>query len=285
MIKYQDLLRLILDQGTKKGDRTGTGTISLFGPQLFFNLQEGFPLITTKKMWWKGIVKELLWMISGSTDNTELMKEGVSIWKGWASEEGNLGPVYGHQWRNFMGSYIAKDGTDYTYFKQKDAHYGKKTELEGFDQLKWAIDRIKSHPDCRRIIVTGWNPLEIDDMGLPPCHCFYQFNVAGGKLHCKMYQRSADVFLGVTFNIASYALLTMMVAKETGLKPGNFIHTFGDVHIYNNHIDQVLEQLERKPYPLPQVRFADKSMFDMEYEDIKLEGYECHPPIKAEVSI
>ncbi len=247
-----------------KEDRTGTGTQSVFGYQMRFNLEEGFPLLTTKKVHLKSIIYELLWFISGNTNVRWLQEHGVTIWDEWADENGDLGPVYGHQWR----SWPAPDGRE-------------------IDQLSMVIDQIRNNPDSRRMLVCAWNPGEVDKMALPPCHCLFQFYVADGKLSCQLYQRSADVFLGVPFNIASYALLTMMLAQVCGLKPGEFIHTTGDTHIYKNHFDQVALQLSREPRPLPRMKLNPevKDLFDFKYEDFTLEGYDPWPLIKAPVAV
>ena len=247
-----------------KEDRTGTGTQSVFGYQMRFNLEDGFPLLTTKKVHLKSIIYELLWFISGDTNVKYLQDHGVTIWDEWADAEGNLGPVYGHQWR----SWPAPDGRT-------------------IDQLSQVIDTIKRNPDSRRLLVSAWNPGEVDSMALPPCHCLFQFYVADGKLSCQLYQRSADVFLGVPFNIASYALLTMMIAQECGLKPGEFVHTTGDTHIYRNHFEQVALQLSREPRKLPVMKLNPdvKSVFDFKYEDFTLEGYDPWPAIKAPVAV
>ena len=264
MKQYLDLLRHIRENGVMKEDRTGTGTQSVFGYQMRFNLEEGFPLLTTKKVHLKSIIYELLWFIAGDTNIKYLQDHGVTIWDEWADENGNLGPVYGHQWR----SWPAPDGRT-------------------IDQLSQVIDLIKNNPDSRRILVTAWNPGEVDKMALPPCHCLFQFYVADGKLSCQLYQRSADVFLGVPFNIASYALLTLMLAQVCGLKPGEFIHTTGDTHIYRNHFDQVALQLSREPRKLPTMKLNPevKSLFDFKYEDFTLEGYDPWPAIKAPVAV
>ena len=280
MKQYLNLLQDIKDNGVIKDDRTGTGTKSVFGRQLRFDLSEGFPLLTTKKMHLKSIIYELLWFLEGKTDNQWLKERGVSIWNEWATQEacakfgrseGDLGPVYGHQWRNF-GATLLPDGT-----------YAK----DGFDQISWLINAIKQHPNSRRLILTGWNPKEADQVALPPCHTLFQFYVVNGKLSCQLYQRSADVFLGVPFNIASYALLMLMIAQVTDLKPGEFVHTFGDVHIYLNHTNQVDLQLSREPRPLPLMELnpAIRSIFDFKYEDFKLVGYDPHPSIKAPIAI
>ena len=264
MQQYLDLLRHIRENGVMKEDRTGTGTQSVFGYQMRFNLADGFPLLTTKKVHLKSIIYELLWFISGNTNVRWLQDHGVSIWDEWADENGDLGPVYGHQWR----SWPAADG-------------------RVIDQLSMAIDMIQHNPDSRRMLVCAWNPGEVDKMALPPCHCLFQFYVANGKLSCQLYQRSADVFLGVPFNIASYALLTMMMAQVCGLQPGEFVHTTGDTHIYRNHFEQVELQLSRTPRPLPVMRLNPevKSVFDFQYEDFTLEGYDPWPAIKAPVAV
>ncbi len=264
MKQYLDLLRHIRANGVMKEDRTGTGTQSVFGYQMRFDLSEGFPLLTTKKVHLKSIIYELLWFIAGDTNVKYLQDHGVTIWDEWADGNGELGPVYGHQWR----SWPAPDGRT-------------------IDQLSMVIDTIKKNPDSRRLLVSAWNPGEVDKMALPPCHCLFQFYVAGGKLSCQLYQRSADVFLGVPFNIASYALLTLMIAQVCGLEPGEFVHTTGDTHIYRNHFDQVALQLSREPRPLPRMRLNPdvKSVFDFKYEDFTLEGYDPWPAIKAPVAV
>jgi thymidylate synthase len=264
MQQYLDLLQYILDHGVKKTDRTGTGTQSCFGYQMRFNLQEGFPLVTTKKLHLKSIIYELLWFLRGDTNIEFLKQHGVSIWDEWADENGDLGPVYGKQWRSWAGP------------------DGRTT-----DQITDVIHQIHTNPDSRRLVVSAWNVAELPEMALMPCHALFQFYVADGKLSCQLYQRSADVFLGVPFNIASYALLTMMIAQVCDLKPGEFIHTFGDVHIYNNHMEQVQLQLTRKPFPLPQMRINPevKNIFDFEFEDFTLENYQSHPAIKAPVAV
>ena len=264
MKQYLDLLREIRDNGVTKTDRTGVGTKSIFGHQMRFNLQDGFPLLTTKKVFLKGIIYELLWFLKGDTNIKFLTDHNVHIWDEWADENGDLGYVYGKQWR----SWEATDG-------------------RVIDQISQVVDLIKNHPNSRRILVTAWNPAEIDKMALPPCHCLFQFYVADGKLSCQLYQRSADTFLGVPFNIASYALLTMMLAQVCGLEPGEFIHTTGDTHIYLNHLDQVNEQLSREPRPLPKMIINPdvKSIFDFQYEDFKLEGYDPYPALKAPVAV
>jgi thymidylate synthase len=254
----------VLEHGTVKGDRTGTGTISTFGYQMRFNLEEGFPLMTTKKLHLKSIIYELLWFLNGDTNVNYLQDNGVRIWNEWADENGELGPVYGHQWRSWTGA----DG-------------------QTVDQISELIEQIKTNPNSRRLLVNAWNVAEIDKMALPPCHCMFQFYVADGKLSCQLYQRSADVFLGVPFNIASYAMLTMMIAQVCGLKPGEFVHTFGDVHIYQNHLEQVKLQLERDPRPLPQLKINPevKDIFSFKFEDFTLENYDPHPHIKGVVSV
>ena len=264
MKQYQDLLRHILKNGVVKSDRTGTGTISAFGYQMRFDLSKGFPLVTTKKVHLKSIIHELLWFLAGDTNVKYLQENGVRIWNEWADAEGNLGHIYGHQWRSWQ-----------------DYNGGT------IDQISQAVNTIKTNPDSRRIIVSAWNVADLDNMNLPPCHCFFQFYVSENKLSCQLYQRSADCFLGVPFNIASYALLTMMMAQVCSLQPGDFIHTLGDAHIYLNHLNQVEEQLLRQPRPLPVMNINPevKNIFDFKYEDFSLEGYEPHPPIKGEVSV
>jgi thymidylate synthase len=264
MKQYHDLLQHILDTGTKKEDRTGTGTISVFGYQMRFDLNEGFPCLTTKKLHLRSIIHELLWFLKGETNIQYLKENNVSIWDEWADENGNLGPVYGSQWR----SWPAADGRH-------------------IDQIKQVVDQIKNNPDSRRIIVSAWNVGEIDKMALPPCHAFFQFYVADRKLSCQLYQRSADTFLGVPFNIASYALLTMMMAQVCGLKPGDFVHTLGDAHLYSNHLEQARLQLTRDFRPLPQMKINPnvKDLFDFTYEDFELVNYDPHPHIKAAVAV
>lgn len=264
MKQYLDLLRHIKKNGVEKGDRTGTGTKSVFGYQMRFDLSEGFPLLTTKKMFTKGIIHELLWFLKGDTNIKYLLANGVHIWDAWADENGELGPVYGKQWRSWQ----CPDG-------------------RVVDQIFDLINQIKTNPDSRRLMVCAWNPADVDQMALPPCHCLFQFYVANGKLSCQLYQRSADVFLGVPFNIASYALLTMMIAQVCDLEPGEFIHTFGDVHIYKNLYAQVDEQLTREPRPLPRMIINPevKDIFGFTYGDFKLEGYDPWPAIKGEVSV
>jgi thymidylate synthase len=264
MKPYLDLLRDILDHGAAKSDRTGTGTRSVFGRQLRFDLEAGFPLLTTKKLHTRSIIHELLWFIRGETNVQYLNEHGVSIWDEWADEQGELGPIYGYQWR----SWPASDGRT-------------------IDQLSQVIEQIRIHPDSRRLIVSAWNVGQIQDMALPPCHALFQFYVADRRLSCQLYQRSADVFLGVPFNIASYSLLTMMVAQVSGLAPGEFIHTFGDVHLYSNHLEQARLQLTREPRPLPSMEInpAVKSIFDFRFEDFQLSNYNPHPHIKAPVAV
>ena len=264
MKQYLELVRHVLDNGVQKGDRTGTGTLSVFGYQLRFDLQAGFPAITTKKLHMKSVIYELLWFLSGNTNVKWLQERGVTIWDEWADERGELGPVYGHQWR----SWPAPDGAT-------------------IDQMSAVIEQIKKSPDSRRLIVSAWNVAEVDKMKLPPCHTLFQFYVANGKLSCQLYQRSADVFLGVPFNIASYALLTMMVAQVCNLEPGEFIHTFGDAHLYLNHLEQARLQLTRAPKPLPKMVLNRdrRSIYDFQYEDFKLEAYDPHPAIKAPIAV
>jgi thymidylate synthase len=264
MQQYNDLLRHVMQHGTKKEDRTGTGTVSVFGYQMRFNLQEGFPLVTTKKVHTKSIIHELLWFLKGDTNIKYLKDNGVTIWDEWADENGNLGPVYGYQWRSWPSA-----------------------SGEHIDQISQLIDQIKKNPDSRRLLVNAWNVSEISKMKLPPCHILFQFYVADGKLSCQLYQRSADLFLGVPFNIASYALLTHMVAQVCNLEVGEFIHTLGDAHIYSNHFDQVNLQLTREPLPLPTLKLNPgvKNIFDFTYEDIAIENYQSHPAIKAIVAV
>jgi thymidylate synthase len=280
MQQYLDLLRTILDRGKDRADRTGTGTRGIFGHQMRFDLREGFPLVTTKKLHVKSIMHELLWFVRGETHVKPLQEAGVRIWNEWATAEqtarfgrleGDLGPVYGHQWRNF-GATRKADGT---------------YEKDGVDQLKRVLHDIKEKPHSRRLIVTGWNPKEADEVALPPCHTLFQLYVQDGELSCQLYQRSADVFLGVPFNIASYALLTMMIAQASGLRPGDFIHTFGDVHLYKNHVEQARLQLEREPRKLPTMWLNPevKDLFAFRFEDVRLDGYDPHPAIAAEVSV
>lgn len=264
MQQYHDLLRHILENGVHKSDRTGTGTQSVFGYQMRFNLEEGFPLVTTKKVHLKSIIHELLWFLQGATNIAYLKEHGVRIWDEWADEQGELGPVYGKQWRSWAGA----DG-------------------KVVDQVSELVQQIKSNPDSRRLIISAWNVADLPQMALMPCHALFQFYVANGKLSCQLYQRSADVFLGVPFNIASYALLTLMLAQVCGLRPGEFIHTFGDVHIYSNHREQVQLQLSREPFPLPVMRINPevKDIFGFRFEDFTLENYQCHPAIKAPVAV
>lgn len=264
MQPYLELMRHVLETGVRKEDRTGVGTISVFGYQMRFDLSAGFPLLTTKKMHLRAIIHELLWFLSGDTSIRYLQENKVTIWDEWADENGDLGPVYGHQWRSWPTA-----------------------EGRAIDQIAQVIDQIRRNPDSRRHIVSAWNVGEIDKMALPPCHCLFQFYVADGRLSCQLYQRSADIFLGVPFNIASYALLTMMVAQVTGYQPGDFVHTFGDAHLYLNHLDQANLQLSRSPYPLPQMRLnpAVNSIFDFRYEDFELMNYQCHPRIAAPIAV
>lgn len=264
MKQYLDLLQHVLDNGVEKSDRTGTGTRSVFGYQMRFHLDDGFPLLTTKKLHLRSIIYELLWFLRGDTNVKYLHDHKVTIWDEWAREDGSLGPIYGHQWR----SWGCADG-------------------HSVDQISQLVEQIKSNPDSRRLLVSAWNVGEIDQMALPPCHILFQFYVADGRLSCQLYQRSADIFLGVPFNIASYALFTMMIAQSVGLKYGDFIHTLGDAHIYNNHIEQCRLQLTREPRPLPTMHINPdvKSIFDFDFEDFTLEGYNPHPHIKGEVSV
>jgi len=264
MQAYHDLLKHILQNGTKKEDRTGTGTISVFGYQMRFNLQEGFPLVTTKKVHLRSIIHELLWFLKGETNIAYLKENGVSIWDEWADANGELGPVYGKQWRSWEGA----NGVV-------------------VDQVKDLLEQIRKNPDSRRLIISAWNVADLPRMALMPCHTMFQFYVADGKLSCQLYQRSADVFLGVPFNIASYALLTLMIAQVCGLQPGDFVHSFGDAHIYSNHLEQVNLQLSREPYPLPVMKINPevKDLFAFKYEDFTLENYQCHPGIKAPVAV
>ena len=264
MKQYQDLMRHVMENGTQKHDRTGTGTISVFGYQMRFNLQDGFPMVTTKKLHLKSIIHELIWFLSGDTNIKYLKDNGVRIWDEWADENGNLGPVYGYQWRSWPtpnGGHI--------------------------DQISQVINQIKNNPDSRRIMVSAWNVADVNQMALPPCHSLFQFYVADGKLSCQLYQRSADIFLGVPFNIASYALLTMMVAQVCNLQYGDFIHTFGDAHLYNNHLEQTKLQLSREPHPLPTMKINPdvKDIFEFKFEDFTLENYDPWPHIKGEVAV
>ena len=264
MRNYLDLMQHVLSNGTKKSDRTGTGTLSVFGAQLRFDLNAGFPLLTTKKVHLKSILHELLWFLKGETNTRYLKENGVSIWDEWADAKGDLGPVYGYQWR----SWPAPDGRH-------------------IDQISQVLEQIRKNPDSRRMIVSAWNVADLDKMALMPCHAFFQFYVAGGRLSCQLYQRSADIFLGVPFNIASYSALTMMIAQVSGLKLGDFVHTFGDTHLYRNHLEQAREQLSRQPRKLPIMRLnpAVKNLFDFKYEDFTLENYDPHPAIKAPVAV
>ena len=264
MQQYLDLLRHVRDHGVEKADRTGTGTRSIFGWQMRFDLAEGFPVVTTKKLHLRSIIHELLWFLAGESNIRYLKENGVRIWDEWADENGDLGPIYGVQWR----SWPTPDGNS-------------------IDQIAQVVEQIKTNPDSRRHIVTAWNPAEIDRMGLPPCHCLFQFYVAEGRLSCQLYQRSADIFLGVPFNIASYSLLTHMVAQVTGLEPGEFVHTFGDAHLYLNHLEQADLQLTREPLPLPRLKLNPDidDLFDFRFEDIELVGYEAHPHIAAPVAV
>ncbi len=262
MKQYLDILQDIMDNGQDADNRTGVYARKVFGRQMHFDLSKGFPLVTTKKVFLKGIIHELIWLLSGNTNIKYLTDNNVHIWDEWADKDGNLGPVYGAQWRNFNG--------------------------QGIDQIKDVIERIKKNPQDRRLIVTAWNPAQIDQMALPPCHCFFQFDVTPDRrLNCQLYQRSCDMFLGVPFNIASYSLLTMMMAQVCGLKAGEFVHTLGNAHIYNNHFEQVKLQLSRTPYPLPQMKInpAVKDIFDFKFEDFELVNYQCHPAIKGDVAV
>ncbi|MGD8566780.1 MAG: thymidylate synthase [Gammaproteobacteria bacterium] len=264
MKQYLDLMQHVKTNGTEKSDRTGTGTLSVFGYQMRFNLADGFPVVTTKKLHLRSIIHELLWFLKGDTNTQYLHDNKVTIWDEWADDNGDLGPIYGYQWR----SWPAPDGRH-------------------IDQISQVIEQINNNPDSRRIIVSAWNVGELDKMALPPCHAFFQFYVADGKLSCQLYQRSADIFLGVPFNIASYALLTLMIAQVTNLAPGEFIHTLGDAHLYLNHLEQAEQQLSRKPYPLPIIKLNPDitSVFDFSFDDFELVGYECHPHIKAPVAV
>lgn len=264
MKQYHDLLRHVLENGVKKSDRTGTGTISVFGYQMRFNLADGFPALTTKKLHLRSIIHELLWFLQGDTNIRYLHENNVTIWDEWADADGNLGPVYGHQWRKWQSN----DG-------------------KIIDQISQVVDMIRKNPDSRRLIVSAWNVADIPKMALPPCHLLFQFYVADGKLSCQLYQRSADIFIGVPFNIASYSLLTMMVAQVTGLEPGEFVHTFGDAHLYLNHLEQAKLQLTREPKPLPVMKINSEitSIFNFRFEDFKLTGYDAHPHIKAPVAV
>ena len=280
MQAYLDLLRLVLEKGKRRDDRTGTGTIGIFGHQTRVSLAEGFPLLTTKKIHWKSVAHELLWFLRGETTTDSLKAAGVRIWDEWATaeqtarfgrKEGDLGPVYGHQWRNFGAT------------KDEDGQYRR----DGVDQIKKLVKDLREKPTSRRHVITGWNPREADEVALPPCHTLFQFYVDDGALSCQLYQRSADLFLGVPFNIASYALLTHVIAHSTGLRPGDFVHTFGDAHLYTNHLDQAHIQIEREPRPLPTLTILGepKDPWEYRFEDFVLEGYDPHPHIKAEVSV
>ncbi len=264
MRQYLDLMCHVLEHGTRKEDRTGVGTLSIFGYQMRFDLSEGFPAVTTKKLHLRSIIHELLWFLRGDTNIRYLHENGVTIWDEWADEQGDLGPVYGYQWR----SWPAADGRT-------------------IDQISELVRNLRTNPNSRRHIVSAWNVADIEQMKLPPCHCLFQFYVAGGKLSCQLYQRSADIFLGVPFNIASYALLTMMLAQVTGYRPGEFIHTLGDAHLYLNHLEQAQLQLSRRPLPLPQMQLnpAVRELFDFQYEDFTLQNYQSHPPIKAPIAV
>ncbi|WP_417669876.1 thymidylate synthase [Roseibium sp.] len=268
MDQYLNLMRTILETGTDRGDRTGTGTRSVFGHQMRFDLSEGFPLVTTKKLHLRSIIHELLWFLAGDTNIKYLKDNGVRIWDDWADEDGELGPVYGYQWRSWPAP-------------------TKEDDARSIDQIANVLDMIRKSPESRRLIVSAWNPALVDEMALPPCHALFQFYVADGKLSCQLYQRSADVFLGVPFNIASYALLTMMIAQVTGLKPGDFVHTLGDAHLYHNHLDQAREQLTREPRPLPTMVLNPQvtDLFAFKYEDFELVGYDPHPHIAAPIAV
>ncbi|MFN3687603.1 thymidylate synthase [Salinarimonas sp.] len=264
MRQYHDLLQRILDEGVRKSDRTGTGTLSVFGHQMRFDLAEGFPAVTTKKLHMKSVVHELLWFLAGDTNVRYLNENGVTIWDEWADAQGELGPVYGHQWRSW-----------------------EKPDGGTVDQIAWVLDEIRRNPDSRRLVVSAWNPADLDRMALAPCHCLFQFYVADGRLSCQLYQRSADVFLGVPFNIASYALLTHMIARATELEVGDFVHTFGDAHLYLNHVEQARLQLSREPRPLPRLVIEEgvTDLFAFRYEHVRLEGYDPHPAIKAPIAV
>lgn len=264
MQAYLDLMSHVLEKGQRRDDRTGVGTLSVFGYQMRFDLARGFPAITTKRLHLRSIIHELLWFLAGDTNIAYLNEHGVTIWDEWADEKGDLGPVYGYQWRSWP-----------------------KPDGGSVDQMARLVERLRTNPHSRRHVVSAWNPAQIDQMALPPCHCLFQFYVAGGKLSCQLYQRSADIFLGVPFNIASYALLTLMVAQVTGLSPGEFVHTFGDAHLYLNHLEQAKLQLSRPPYPLPEMRINPEvtSLFDFRYEDFELVNYRCHPRIVAPIAV
>lgn len=279
MKTYLDLLEHVLSKGIKKEDRTGTGTLSVFGYQMRFDLNDGFPLLTTKRLSLKAIIHELLWFLKGDTNIGYLRDNGVTIWDEWANSKGDLGPIYGSQWRSWPTQYAQ-------YLRERDGDGGDYRDF-CIDQIANVVEEIANNPNSRRLIVSAWNVAEIDQMALPPCHCLFQFYVANGKLSCQLYQRSADIFLGVPFNIASYALLTMMIAQVTGLRPGEFVHTLGDAHLYSNHIEQAMEQLGRDPRPLPTMKINPevKDISSFKYEDFILEGYDPHPHIKAEVAV
>ena len=299
MLQYHQLLRLVLEQGKFKPDRTGTGTYSVFGAQARFPLRDGFPLLTTKKLHTKSILYELLWFLRGETNVRWLQEHGVTIWNEWADPNGNLGPVYGKQWRRWVTRSQRQQKSDEghpTLFDLKEFTTDMSAVSTGarvtggswgIDQIACVIDQIRTNPDSRRLIVSAWNVADIDTMALPPCHCLFQFFVQDGELSCQLYQRSADLFLGVPFNIASYAMLTLMVAQVCNLKPGTFVHTFGDLHLYSNHLDQAKLQLSREPRPLPQLKLNPevKNIHDFKFEDFELVGYDPHPHIKAQVAI
>ena len=275
MHQYLDLLKDVKENGIDRDDRTGVGTRSVFGRQMRFDLNEGFPIITTKSVYWKGVVGELLWFLSGNTNIRWLVKNNIHIWDEWADENGDLGPVYGAQWRNFGGDNLYRKRVQF-----------RDRPVPAVDQITQVIDSIKTNPNSRRHMVVAWNPLQIDEMALPPCHCLFQFYVANGKLSCQLYQRSCDIFLGLPFNIASYSLLTHMIAEVCGLKVGDFVWTGGDVHLYHNHFSQAEEQLRRDPLPLPELRLAHKeNIYDYGFDDIKLEGYSHHGKIPAPIAV
>lgn len=289
MRQYYELLKDIHENGKSVQDRTGVGTKSVFGRQMRFDLTEGFPLLTLKKTHVRSIVHELLWFLAGDTNIAYLKDNKVKIWDEWADENGDLGPVYGKQWRSWKGKPVSVDEIDFTHKDSTKMFGNLSLNYEEIDQISTLIERLKTNPDCRRLIVSAWNPAELGDMALAPCHCFFQFKVYGDELSCQLYQRSADTFLGVPFNIASYALLTHMVAHVTGLKAKDFIHTFGDAHIYNNHFEQTEELLSRDPdkFKLPTLWLNPevKNIFDFKYDDVRIEGYESYPSIKAEVAV
>jgi thymidylate synthase len=284
--EYELLLAKVMTFGKNKSDRTGTGTRSIFGAQMRFNLEEGFPLITTKKVFTKAIIHELLWFLRGETNVRSLQAAGVTIWDEWADENGDLGPVYGKQWRSWPGKVI-KAEPHFLGHSSTKIHGVVDVEYEAIDQIANVVQMIKTNPDSRRLIVSAWNPAEVDQMKLPPCHCLFQFYVADGRLSCQLYQRSADLFLGVPFNIASYALLTHMIAQQCNLGVGDFIWTGGDCHIYSNHFQQVDTQLQRTPYPFPSLVLKRRpdSIFDYQYEDFEIQQYQHHPAIKADVAV